>query len=70
MFHVKSSSLRKHPIRYVVAFSVLSLLGIGNIDAIASNRGQNSHSNVCVDGVSHDLAEELSLHDDEEFLYH
>ena len=70
MFHVKAISPQKHPIRYVVSFVVLSVLGIGDIDALTTNKGQNVHSSVCTHGVSHDLAEELSLHDDEEFLYH
>jgi hypothetical protein len=63
MFH-------KHPVRYIVSFTALTILGIGNLDAVTCNDDPKKHSNVCRFGVSHDLGEELSLHDDEEFLYH
>ena len=70
MFQFKTTSPRKHSVRHAVSLTVLNLLGIGDLDAITTNKGQDVHTRVCTYGVSHDLAEELSLQDDEAFLYH
>ena len=54
MFYTKEILLHGKSIRYTLAFTVLSLLGIGDLDALRTHANEEPHSD--------DSDEELSFH--------
>ena len=67
MFHIKTIITNKTPIRQVLSISVLNMLGIGNLDALAANSRSHCHTQ---NDIFCDLAGELSLHEEEEAICH